>query len=99
MKKAGIIDGRALAIMAIALSMPVLAEEGASREIRLAQVAASQDGPRYVVGTLAQTDVESREAKARKYRSCLFTYLPRVGSDVAAEILRDACKAEYMPPP
>ncbi len=50
-----------------------------------------------VIATLPHRDIESREEKARKYRSCLFTYLPRMGSDVAAEIIRDACKAEYMP--
>lgn len=97
MKKGGIVGARVLAVMAIALSMSALAEEGAGREVLLSQVSSSQDGTRQVVGTLAQADIESREAKARKYRSCLFTYLPRMGSDVAAEIIRDACKAEYMP--
>jgi len=48
-----------------------------------------------VIQTTPHQDIESREDKDRKYRSCLFSYLPRVGSDVAAELIRDACKAEY----
>ena len=39
-----------------------------------------------------------RTLEARKrYRACLFAYLPRVGSDVAAELLRRACAEEYLP--
>ncbi len=49
------------------------------------------------VRTAPHQDIETRADKERKYRSCLFSYLPRVGSDVAAELIRDACKAEYMP--
>ncbi|HHH36623.1 MAG TPA: hypothetical protein ENK48_07325 [Gammaproteobacteria bacterium] len=49
------------------------------------------------VRTAPHRDIETRADKERKYRSCLFSYLPRVGSDVAAELIRDACKAEYMP--
>ncbi len=46
--------------------------------------------------SLPEHRFESRADRERKYRSCLFTYLPRMGSDVAAEIIRDACKAEYL---
>ncbi len=48
-----------------------------------------------VVRTTPHAAIETREDKERKYRSCLFSYLPRVGSDVAAELIRDACRAEY----
>ncbi len=41
----------------------------------------------------ATADVE--EARQR-YRACLFAYLPRVGSDLAAELLRDACAEEFL---
>jgi len=41
---------------------------------------------------------EGKDVRERKYRSCLFTYLPRVGSDVAAELIRKACEAEYLRP-
>lgn len=56
----------------------------------------SSQGKRKVTATLPRRDSESRAERERKYRSCLFTYLPRMGSDVAAEIIRDACEAEYL---
>jgi len=49
-----------------------------------------------VAGTESRGDIETRQSRARKYRSCLFSYLPRMGSDVAAELIRDACRAEYL---
>ncbi len=49
-----------------------------------------------ITKTSPHGSAESRADRERKYRSCLFTYLPRVGSDVAAEIIRDACQAEYL---
>ncbi|MBK9132348.1 MAG: hypothetical protein IPM20_12025 [Gammaproteobacteria bacterium] len=42
--------------------------------------------------------IVSQEERERNYRSCLFSFLPRVGSDVAAEMLRDACRDEYLSP-
>lgn len=76
---------------------PVLqaADNGAADSLRLAAqslVATSKS----VVQTAPHKDIETLEDRERKYRSCLFSYLPRVGSDVAAELIRDACKAEYM---
>jgi len=99
-RKYRIIAGGVL-LTVVALFMMALAEGGAvKQEMLLSQVASSpQGGARHVVGTLSPGDIESREDRARKYRSCLFTYLPRMGSDVAAEIIRDACKAEYMATP
>ncbi len=47
-------------------------------------------------GTVSRQDIETRRSRERKYRSCLFSYLPRMGSDVAAELIRDACRAEYL---
>lgn len=38
----------------------------------------------------------TREERERSYRSCLFTYLPRIGSDAAAEMIRDACREEFL---
>ncbi len=49
-----------------------------------------------VIQTAPHQDIETREDKERKYRSCLFSFLPRMGSDVAAGLIRDACKSEYM---
>ena len=40
----------------------------------------------------------SREEMSRNYRSCLFTFLPQIGSDTAAEIIRDTCRDEYLHP-
>ena len=40
---------------------------------------------------------QALEARKR-YRACLFAYLPRVGSDVAAELLRHACAEEFLSP-
>lgn len=38
----------------------------------------------------------TREERERSYRSCLFTYLPRIGSDAAAGMIRDACREEFL---
>jgi hypothetical protein len=51
-----------------------------------------------VVRTAPSGGVTSPEEMERNYRSCLFTFLPRIGSDVAAEMLRDACRDEYLIP-
>jgi hypothetical protein len=51
-----------------------------------------------MVRTAPSGGVASPEEMERDYRSCLFTFLPRVGSDMAAEILRDACRDEYPAP-
>lgn len=45
----------------------------------------------------ASVDAPGRSIEARKrYRACLFAYLPRVGSDVAANLLREACAEEFL---
>lgn len=51
-----------------------------------------------VVRTAPSGGVTSPDEMERDYRSCLFTFLPRVGSDAAAEMLRDACRDEYPAP-
>ncbi len=43
-------------------------------------------------GTLSRLEAEKR------YRACLFAYLPQVGSDVAAELIRNACADEFLRP-
>lgn len=40
----------------------------------------------------------TREEMSRNYRSCLFSFLPQIGSDAAAEMIRDACRDEYLHP-
>jgi hypothetical protein len=46
--------------------------------------------------TAPATGVTSHEEMERNYRSCLFSFLPQIGSDTAAEMLRDACRDEYL---
>lgn len=48
--------------------------------------------------TAPAAGVTSHEEMERNYRSCLFSFLPQVGSDVAAEMLREACRDEYLRP-
>lgn len=50
------------------------------------------------VRTAPVEGVVPQAERERNYRSCLFSFLPRVGSDVAAEMLRDACRDEYLSP-
>ena len=49
-----------------------------------------------ILRTAPAGSVVSQDERERNYRSCLFSFLPRVGSDVAAEMLRDACRDEYL---
>lgn len=48
-----------------------------------------------VLRTAPATGGTSAEEMERNYRSCLFSFLPHVGSDAAAEMIRDACRDEY----
>lgn len=50
------------------------------------------------LSTAPTGSIVSQEERERNYRSCLFSFLPRIGSDVAAEMLRDACRDEYLSP-
>ena len=77
-----------------ALASQAAGEGGTDLELAAQSVVSSGKS---TVRTAPRQDIESRADRERKYRSCLFSYLPRVGSDVAAELIRDACKAEYMP--
>lgn len=100
MRKYGVIGGGMLVVVCAGSMMSLAEGRSMKQEMLPPQLASSSQGDnRHVAGTLPLGDIESQEDKARKYRSCLFTYLPRMGSDVAAEIIRDACKAEYMTAP
>lgn len=49
-----------------------------------------------VLRTAPTVSGATREEMERNYRSCLFSFLPQIGSDVAAEMLREACRDEYL---
>ncbi len=84
--------------MTVALALllgaaPVLAAD------RTAPLEALPPGvPRTMITTAPLDSGEGKDVREGKYRSCLFAYLPRVGSDVAAELIRKACEAEYLHP-
>ncbi|HHH35264.1 MAG TPA: hypothetical protein ENK48_00360 [Gammaproteobacteria bacterium] len=82
-------------MMSLLMAGPVLAGQGAMGTPMENPSQAAGSGGRLLV-THPRGDVETPETRARKYRSCLFAYLPRIGSDVAAEIIRDACAEEYL---
>ena len=48
------------------------------------------------LSTAPPGEARTRAERERRYRSCLFTYLPRMGSDAAAEMIREACRAEFL---
>ncbi|MCC6302964.1 MAG: hypothetical protein IT489_09230 [Gammaproteobacteria bacterium] len=51
-----------------------------------------------ILRTAPVEGVVSQAERERNYRGCLFSVLPRIGSDAAAEMLRDACRDEYLSP-
>lgn len=59
---------------------------------------ASLDERMRVLRTAPAAGANAREEMERNYRSCLFSFLPQIGSDAAAEMLRDACRDEYLHP-
>ncbi len=86
-----------MAMLPFAMAAASLTAGAAGEEKPAAQISSQQQTEiRRVVGTGPRGRIDSPEDRARKYRSCLFTYLPRMGSDVAATLIRDACKAEYL---
>ncbi len=77
----------AVALLAVAL---LAGQEGVAAD-------SSFDERIRMLRTAPATGVMSHEERERNYRSCLFSFLPQVGSDAAAEMLRDACRDEYLP--
>ncbi len=60
---------------------------------------AADSAPDEIIRTLRTAptgSIVSQEERERNYRSCLFSFLPRIGSDAAAEMLRDACRDEHL---
>jgi hypothetical protein len=79
--------GSLAAVLAVAL---LAGQEGVAAD-------SSFDERIRMLRTAPATGVMSHEERERNYRSCLFSFLPQVGSDAAAEMLRDACRDEYLP--
>lgn len=86
------------AVLAGALSALVLTGSASGGEpMRLAageEIGSGQTAR--VFRTKPSGEALTREERERSYRSCLFTYLPRIGSDAAAEMIRDACREEFL---
>lgn len=79
---------------AFALTLAGLLVAGQGR-VAVAGDAAFEDRIR-LLRTAPGATVTSHEERERNYRSCLFTFLPQIGSDAAAEMLREACRDEYL---
>jgi hypothetical protein len=84
------VGGAMMALLAVAL----LAGHG---RVAAAGDISSGENAR-VLRTAPTLSGTTREEMSRNYRSCLFSFLPQVGSDVAAEMIRDACRDEYLHP-
>lgn len=83
-----------VAVGAVALTLAAVLLTGRDR-VAVAGDAAQQDERISVIRTAPSGSITSPDEMERNYRSCLFTFLPRIGSDAAAEMLRDACREEY----
>lgn len=83
-----------VAVGALAAVLAAALWSGHGQEARAGD--ASLDERIRVLRTAPMAAGHTREEMERNYRSCLFSFLPQVGSDVAAEMLRDACRDEYL---